>query len=149
MKKNLLVLMAIFCSLPLFAEFNLGVKGGYTSTLSFSNLGDAQWSYVDPRNAQGFHVGAFARFGNIIYFQPEVLYNREITKGTKMYADKILENLEEVLQNSLITMKDTIEQNLKNMQENIGGTLGNVQNNFEKTVEDVVKTVQENRKELK
>lgn len=82
MKKNLLVLMAIFCSLPLFAEFNLGVKGGYTSTLSFSNLGDAQWSYVDPRNAQGFHVGAFARFGNIIYFQPEVLYNREITKGT-------------------------------------------------------------------
>lgn len=82
MKKNLLVLMAIFCSLPLFAEFNIGIKGGYTSTLGFSNLGEAQWANVNPKNAQGFHFGAFARFGNVLYFQPEVLYNLEITKGT-------------------------------------------------------------------
>ena len=48
-----------------------------------------------------------------------------------------------------IKVLEYIDQNMKNMQESIGGTLGEVQNNFEKTVENVVKTVQENRKELK
>lgn len=77
-----LILVALCCTLPTFAGFNLGVKGGYTTTLSFSRMGDAEWSMVNPQNAQGFHVGLFARIGNKVYFQPEVLYNREITENT-------------------------------------------------------------------
>lgn len=80
MKKSLLTVIAILCTLPLFAEFNLGVKGGYTTTLSFANMGEASWSNLSAKNAQGFHAGLFARAGNVIYFQPEVLYNREISE---------------------------------------------------------------------
>ena len=42
-----------------------------------------------------------------------------------------------------------IEESLKEMQNSIGGTLEKVQGNFEGTIDDVIKTVQENRRELK
>lgn len=88
MKKGILTTLAILCTLPMFAEFNLGVKGGYTTTLSFANIGEAQWSNLSTKNAQGFHAGLFARAGGVVYFQPEVLYNREISE-TAMNIDGI------------------------------------------------------------
>ena len=46
-------------------------------------------------------------------------------------------------------MQKTVEESLKEMQNSIGGTLEKVQGNFEGTIDDVIKTVQENRRELK
>lgn len=85
MKKTIkifLLLIALCSSQSAFAGFNLGVKGGYTTTLSFSSMGDAKWTMVNPQNAQGLHVGVFARAGNRLYFQPEVLYCREVNENT-------------------------------------------------------------------
>lgn len=83
MKKPIFLLpFFLLCAIPMFAEFNLGIKGGYTTTLGFSNFGDANWSNLSAKNAQGFHVGLFARLGNVVYFQPEVLYNREISESS-------------------------------------------------------------------
>ena len=78
----LLIFLSLACTSTTFAGFNLGVKGGYTTTLSFSTLGNAGWATINPQNAQGLHVGLFARIGNKVYFQPELLYNREINENT-------------------------------------------------------------------
>lgn len=83
-KKKLLFIVTtiIICTSSAFAGFNLGVKGGYTTTLSFAQMGDAGWSTINPQNAQGFHAGLFARVGNQVYFQPEILYNHEVNENT-------------------------------------------------------------------
>ena len=80
--KHLLIIFALMCAMPVFAEFKLGVKGGYSTTLSPSAIGDAKWASVSPKNARGFHIGMFARIGNKLYFQPELLYEREVNENT-------------------------------------------------------------------
>ena len=63
-----------------YAQFNFGVKAGYTSSLSLSNLGSVTNGSYNLNSVQGemwnnFHGGIFARVGfGKIYFQPELLY---------------------------------------------------------------------------
>jgi hypothetical protein len=63
-----------------YAQFNFGVKAGYTSSLSLSNLGSVTNGSYNLNSVQGemwnnFHAGIFARVGfGKIYVQPEVLY---------------------------------------------------------------------------
>ena len=64
-----------------FGTINLGVKAGYNSSLSFSNLlsvTDGTYTLSDVKGEMwnNFQVGAFARFGmKKLYIQPEVLYS--------------------------------------------------------------------------
>lgn len=65
------------------AQFNLGIKAGYNSSLSFSNLTSIGTTYnLDNVKAEmwnNFQAGAFARIGlgKVIYIQPELLYSIE------------------------------------------------------------------------
>ena len=80
MKKFLLVAaLLLFVSIT-YAQFNLGIKAGYTSSLGTKNLssvtsGDYNLNNVNSELSNGFHAGVFARFGfSKMYFQPEFLY---------------------------------------------------------------------------
>ena len=57
---------------------SLGVKVGYSTTLSFDESWRGSESSIvnqfDYDNASGFCFGGFARFGNRIFIQPELLY---------------------------------------------------------------------------
>lgn len=83
MKKGLLICSLLLCTSALFAEFDLGAKVGYTTSIGFGNMAnvaDYQWSNVKSEFGNGFHVGAFARIGGEkLYVQPEVLYNYQKT----------------------------------------------------------------------
>lgn len=63
------------------AQFNLGLKAGYNSSLSLNNLnslstGDYNLGNVKAEMWNNFQAGAFARvFINKFYIQPEVLYS--------------------------------------------------------------------------
>lgn len=63
------------------AQFTLGVKAGYNTSLGF----DQNWNFnskslnLKSDLAQGFHIGAFARLGRRIYAQPELTYNIDIS----------------------------------------------------------------------
>ena len=60
--------------------------------------------------------------------------SREISKGTKEYADTLLLNTEEVLNNTLAKLENNMSEALNLMQLSL---------------EDTIKTIQNSRKELK
>ena len=60
--------------------------------------------------------------------------SREISKGTKEYADTLLLNTEEVLNNTLEKLENNMSEALHLMQLSL---------------EDTIKTIQTSRKELK
>ncbi|MDD4141857.1 MAG: porin family protein [Bacteroidales bacterium] len=66
MKRNFLVLILVAIPFITEAQFALGIKAGTTSRYDFT---------LD----EGFDVGVFARFGNVVYFQPELLYHNVST----------------------------------------------------------------------
>lgn len=80
MKKFLLVAELLLSVSITYAQFNLGIKAGYTSSLGTKNLssvtsGDYNLNNVNSELSNGFHAGVFARFGfSKMYFQPEFLY---------------------------------------------------------------------------
>jgi len=83
MRKYVIVLvLVLFGSSMTFAQFNFGVKAGYSSSLGLSNLnsvstGDYTLNSLTSDFDNGFHFGVFARLGaGKIYFQPELLYTR-------------------------------------------------------------------------
>ena len=45
-------------------------------------------------------------------------------------------------------MKATVDDALQTMQNQVGGALTGIENDFEQTVDGVIKTVRENRREL-
>jgi len=89
MKKNVFVAVFLLSASTItFAQLNFGVKLGYTSSLSLSNLGSVSNGSYNLNSVQGemwnnFHGGLFARvgLGKSIYIQPELLY----AIGTKNY----------------------------------------------------------------
>ena len=60
--------------------------------------------------------------------------SREISKGTKEYADSLLANTEEVLTNTL---------------DKLGNNMSEALNLMQISLEDTLKTIQNSRKELK
>ena len=69
------------------AQLNFGLKAGYNSSLSLSNLssiesGDYNLTDVKSELSNGFHAGVFARIGKKLYFEPELLY----AMGKKEYT---------------------------------------------------------------
>jgi hypothetical protein len=81
MKRILFSTLLLFFVMVASAQFNLGLKAGYNSSLSLNNLnslstGDYNLGNVKAEMWNNFQAGAFARvFINKFYIQPEVLYS--------------------------------------------------------------------------
>jgi hypothetical protein len=80
MKKIILSAVLLLSVSIASAQFNLGVKAGYSSSLGMDNLksGSLGGYNVNSANAElsnNFHAGGFARLSMLgFYFQPELLY---------------------------------------------------------------------------
>ncbi len=82
MKKIILSFVLLLTTTLSYSQlFNVGIKAGYNSSLSFSSIGSG--IHYTPSNAlkefgNNFHVGVFGRlyFKNL-YLQPEVLYSKQ------------------------------------------------------------------------
>ena len=90
MKKSILAAILLLSISTTYAQLNLGIKAGYTSSLGLGSLASAAGGGYDLKDASSelsnnFHAGVFARVGMLgFYFQPELLYamgknNYEIT----------------------------------------------------------------------
>ncbi len=81
MKRILFSTLFLFFVMIASAQFNLGLKAGYNSSLSLNNLNSLSEGSYDLGNVKAemwnnFQAGAFARvFINKFYIQPEVLYS--------------------------------------------------------------------------
>lgn len=83
MKKILFTLALLLVVSNSYSQklFNVGIKAGYNSSLSFSSIGpDITYNHsnVFKEIGNNFHIGAFGRvnFGKI-YVQPELLFSRQ------------------------------------------------------------------------
>jgi len=80
MKKIIFAAVLLLSVSTAFAQIDFGVKAGYTSSLSTTNLdliktGDYNVKTVNAELSNNFHAGVFARLGfGAIYVQPELLY---------------------------------------------------------------------------
>jgi len=80
MKKITFIATLLLFSTFSFAQLNFGIKAGYTSSLSLSNLGSVTNGSYNLNSVKGemwnnLHGGVFARIGfGKIYLQPELLY---------------------------------------------------------------------------
>lgn len=80
MKKILFVAVLLLSVSFANAQLNFGLKAGYNSSLTFANMSSVSNGGYDLNSVQSeiwnnFHAGAFARIGNKLYFQPELLYS--------------------------------------------------------------------------
>jgi len=81
MKRVFLAIAMIFATVGMMAQFDLGVKAGYNSTLGFNNLnmiGDKTYTLdnVKAEMWNNFQAGLYMRvFINKMYLQPELLYS--------------------------------------------------------------------------
>ena len=81
MKRILFSALFLFFVMIASAQFNLGLKAGYNSSLSLNNLNSLSEGSYDLGNVKAemwnnFQAGAFARvFIKKFYIQPEVLYS--------------------------------------------------------------------------
>ena len=88
MKKVIISAVFLLSVTASFAQFNFGIKAGYTSSLGVNNLGSVtsgayNLNSVNSDLSNGFQAGVFARFGfKKLYFQPEFLYDM----GKKNYT---------------------------------------------------------------
>jgi hypothetical protein len=67
MKKLTLLMLLLFVSGMMFAQFHIGPQIGYTSSKLTTNTSDIKSTFKS-----NFLFGAFARFGEKIYIQPEI-----------------------------------------------------------------------------
>jgi len=67
MKKLTLLMLLLFVSGMMFAQFTIGPQIGYTSSKLTTNTSDIKSTFKS-----NFLFGAFARFGEKIYVQPEI-----------------------------------------------------------------------------
>jgi hypothetical protein len=71
MKKLIIIVLVLFLGAEVsHAQFNLGIKAGYTASKLSSDV-----DVIKAQAASGFHVGAWARIGKKLYLQPEFIYN--------------------------------------------------------------------------
>lgn len=77
MKKSILTLMIMAVGYTAFSQSTLGIKGSinsYTITTDNPSVGNYTFSKFKSDAKAGFDAGLFARLGNKIYLQPELLY---------------------------------------------------------------------------
>ncbi|GAB1416034.1 hypothetical protein MASR2M117_14400 [Paludibacter sp.] len=83
MKRILFFIASILIFASVSAQFNLGIKAGYNSSLTLGNLSSVTQGTYNLNNVKGemwnnFQAGAFARvFIKKFYIQPEVLYSMQ------------------------------------------------------------------------
>ena len=82
MKKILLVISAIILASTMQAQFHFGPQIGYTSSKLTTNVSD-----VTSEFKSNFLFGAFARFGEKIYVQPEVNWLTQGGVWTESFDD--------------------------------------------------------------
>ena len=90
MKKFVFLSTFLLCTSIAFAEFGIGFKAGYTSSLGIGNLGEISgynMESVKSDVANGFHAGVLLRMGGRVYFQPELLYNMQKNRYQFNYND--------------------------------------------------------------
>ncbi len=99
MKKVFIAAVLLLSVSTAFAQLNLGIKAGYTSSLSTTNLssvtgGSYNLNSVNSELTNNFHAGIFARVGFAgVYFQPELLYAMGKKKYQITYNDALNPNL--------------------------------------------------------
>lgn len=73
------------------AQLHFGVKAGYNSTLNLKSFEDLDPKYnlksLNGELSNGFHLGAFVRLGDKVYFQPELLYATQKNEYEVTVAD--------------------------------------------------------------
>lgn len=78
MKKFLFLSLMMCCVFAAQAQFKFGVRGG-VSSLNFDPMpiitGDETFQVAFEEANYGVHAGVFARIGDKIYLQPEVVFN--------------------------------------------------------------------------
>lgn len=84
MKKVILVFSAILLATAMQAQFHFGPQIGYTSSKLTTNLSD-----VTADVKSNFMFGAFARFGEKIYVQPEVNWLTQGGVWTESFDDPL------------------------------------------------------------
>lgn len=83
MKRSLIIVVILLTCTFANAQFNIGIRAGYNSSLSANNIGSVFDGTYNLNSVQGemwnnFHVGAFARvFMKHLYIEPAVLYSIE------------------------------------------------------------------------
>jgi hypothetical protein len=82
MKKIIFIAVLLLSVSSTFAQLNFGIKAGYNSSLTFSNvssISDGTYNLNSVNNEiwHNFQAGIFTRvgIGDKIYFQPELLYS--------------------------------------------------------------------------
>ena len=79
MKKLLLLIAISFFTCELsYGQFALGAKLGYTASKITTDIDSIKSGFNN-----GFHIGAWARFGKRLYLSPEFLYNMSGSVFTK------------------------------------------------------------------
>jgi hypothetical protein len=81
MKKLMLIMVALFATTVMFGQFHIGPQIGFTTSKLTSNTSD-----IKATIKRNFIFGAFARFGDKFYVQPEInwltqggIWNDEVT----------------------------------------------------------------------
>ena len=105
MKKIVLLIAMAIVSASAFAEFDLGIKASYISSLKLNDLKAASAYTLDQAKAEmgnGFNAGVFMRIGlpkSKFFIQPEVLYSVEkkefslkgaLTDGEKFNINQVI-----------------------------------------------------------
>lgn len=99
MKKVFLITAVLLSSALTYAQLNFGLKAGYNSSLSLSNIedvtsGNYTLKSVKDELGNGFHAGAFARIGiEKLYIQPELLYAMSKNDYTITLQDAMNKNV--------------------------------------------------------
>ncbi len=81
MKRKLFIFLLIIITATSYAQFDLGIKAGYNSTLSLQNLntitnGEYTFNNMKSEMRNSFQCGIYTRFNfNRFYLQPELLYS--------------------------------------------------------------------------
>jgi hypothetical protein len=75
MKKLILIFATVFCTQAAFAQFDFGIKAGLNLNKIHTDAGSLNANYKESLDTKtGFSAGIFARIGDKIFLQPEVLY---------------------------------------------------------------------------
>ena len=96
MKKILFTAVLLLTISLTYAQFNLGIKAGYNSSLSFSNISsvtDGTYNLKSVGNEMwnNFQAGVFARvgLGKKVYIEPELLYSIQKKNYTVTLQDVV------------------------------------------------------------
>lgn len=85
MKKLILVLVSVLFANAASAQFALGVKGGINLNKIHTDAGTLGDNYKESLDSKtGFSAGLFARIGEGVYIQPELLYSER--NGKILYS---------------------------------------------------------------